>query len=274
MKKTLMCATAAAAMASAGFVAQAEEGWYGRADVGAVVDGIVDHDAPDDVLNSLGGNSEPNSMYTGGVGFGYGFDNGFRLEAGLTHRTGGLDVSQGINGLINGVIPDDLVVTNADGLETSRVVYASQPTGNLQSWDLMLNGIYDFNRDGKFQPYLGAGIGGARVKAKASNLTGVVLNKLDDPTTISGQSPVNGFGDDDTGIAYQGLAGIGYKFSDRLTVDFGYKYFLVQDLDFSGTGFNGEAVNYETDYQDHSLTAGLRYAFGAPVVPPPPPPPP
>ena len=36
MKKTLMCATAVTALAGSSLVAQAEDGWYGRADIGIV----------------------------------------------------------------------------------------------------------------------------------------------------------------------------------------------------------------------------------------------
>ena len=50
MKKTLMCATAAAALAGTGLVAQAEDGWYGRADIGFVMDGRLDHDAESNVI--------------------------------------------------------------------------------------------------------------------------------------------------------------------------------------------------------------------------------
>ena len=71
MKKTLMCATAAAAMASAGFVAQAEDGWYGRADVGYVFDGKLDHDAEANSLGSMGGDAEPDGLINGDLGLGY-----------------------------------------------------------------------------------------------------------------------------------------------------------------------------------------------------------
>ena len=31
-----------------------------------------------------------------------------------------------------------------------------------RAWDLMVNVLYDFNRDSNFQPYLGAGVGAMR----------------------------------------------------------------------------------------------------------------
>ncbi|MEO1188907.1 MAG: hypothetical protein AAFW60_07535 [Pseudomonadota bacterium] len=57
MKKTLMCATAAAALAGTGFVAQAEDGWYGRADIGQVFQIVLDHDAEAGIPYTLAGDS-------------------------------------------------------------------------------------------------------------------------------------------------------------------------------------------------------------------------
>ena len=42
------------------------------------------------------------------------------------------------------------------------VVYARHKDGNIQNWELMFNALYDFNREGTIQPYVGAGIGAAQ----------------------------------------------------------------------------------------------------------------
>ena len=81
MKKTLLCATAVAALSSTALVANAEEGWYGRADLGYGFDGRLDHDPEaSQAIGSLQGDSDIESSYLGDLGLGYGFDNGFRLE--------------------------------------------------------------------------------------------------------------------------------------------------------------------------------------------------
>ena len=86
MKKTLMCATAVTALASTSLFAQADDGWYGRADIGGVYTGNLDHDAEPGIPFTLGGDSDPEDVYLGSIGLGYGFDNGFRLETGLTYK--------------------------------------------------------------------------------------------------------------------------------------------------------------------------------------------
>ncbi|MBR9835796.1 MAG: porin family protein, partial [Alphaproteobacteria bacterium] len=259
MKKTLLCATAVAAFASAGLVAQAEEGWYGRADVGYVFSGKLDHDPERDVLHTMGGDSDSDEMWLGDLGLGYGFDNGFRLEGVVDYRTGDLDVGPGING----GLPADII-----GADSSTALYAAHADGNMQVWDLMLNGLYDFNRDGTYQPYVGVGIGAATVSAKARNLAAATGFG----GSMTGAYGANGFSDEDSGIAYQALAGIGYSLSDKLKLDLGYRYYTIDNLDFKGVGPLGERVNYTADYQDHSVTVGLRWNFGAPapVAPPPP----
>ncbi len=241
MKKTLMCATAAAAFASAGLAANAE-GWYTRADAQYSFDGKVDHDAIASQAGKLAGDSEVNESYGGGLGFGYGFSNGLRFEAALGYRAGDLDATR----LISGTLPGTTV----------------NPRGYAAVTDLMLNGIYDFNSDGTVQPYIGAGIGGARIKAKVANrVTG----------TGSNLNARNGFSDEATGIAYQALAGIGFQMTERLALDLGYKFFVAEDLDFAG---NHGRAGYTVDYQDHVASLGLRFQFGAAPPPPPPPPPP
>ena len=157
MKRTLMCATAAAALASAGSVANAQDGWYGRADLGYSFDGTLDHDAEPDSLYSLGGDSELDGGLAGlQLGLGYGFGNGFRLDSTLGFRGGSLEP----DGVINGGPPVD------------SAIYAYDPgsDGKMSLWDLMFNGYYDFNPAGSVQPYLGAGIGLAQIDAKAFSL--------------------------------------------------------------------------------------------------------
>ncbi len=81
MKIALMCATAAATMVSAGAVAHAQSGWYGTGKVGAIVDGLQDIDATAPVANGAldtRADLEVDPVY--GLGLGYGFDSGLRLE--------------------------------------------------------------------------------------------------------------------------------------------------------------------------------------------------
>ena len=96
MNKTLMCATAAAALASAGLTAHAE-GWYGRTDLQYSFDGRLDHDpAVANTRGALARDSDTTEVLGAGVGLGYGFENGLRFETALGYRTGDLKPSRNI----------------------------------------------------------------------------------------------------------------------------------------------------------------------------------
>jgi len=93
-----------------------------------------------------------------------------------------------------------------------------------------VNGYYDFNRAGAWQPFVGAGIGLAQVKSR---------------------------GDDDTGFAYQLKAGIAHPFNEQMTGEIAYRYLGVTNVK-AGAG----PTRFDGDYHTNAVTAGLRYKFG------------
>lgn len=110
----------------------------------------------------------------------------------------------------------------------------------------MISGYYDFFRDSKIQPYIGAGFGLGYVDA-------------------DGVSPVSGsaINDDDHDFAYQGMAGIAFSVSPRTKVTLGYRYFTIPDLKFKTTG----GTSVDADYANHEIMLGVRFSFGAPAKP-------
>ena len=236
MKKTLLCATTAIALAMVSGAANAEDGWYVRGDVGYNFDGKLDYDANAHVPGTLGDYGDVEGDLTYGAGLGYGFDNGFRLEGAVTFRNSKLDVSPTVNG--------QAFYEAGFGPGQYSIV---APSGKAYGWDAMLNLLYDFNRDGKFQPYLGAGIGVSEMSASVRNYYFL------DTASQSGFA-INTINDSETALAYQALAGFGYELTERLTFDLGYRYFVVDDLDYAGN-----LVDYDSQYTDHMVTAGLRW---------------
>ncbi len=112
--------------------------------------------------------------------------------------------------------------------------------GDTSSMALMLNAYYDFRMvSPTFVPYIGGGVGGARVSADAS-LGGVQL--LDD---------------DDMVFAYQLAAGVGFVVNPQLTIDLGYKYFATADPSYEVSG--GGSVDGE--YKSHNVFLGARFNF-------------
>jgi len=93
-----------------------------------------------------------------------------------------------------------------------------------------VNGYYDFNRGGEWQPFVGAGVGFAQVRSR---------------------------GDDDTGFAYQLKAGVAHPFNERLTGEVAYRYLDVTNVK-AGAGDR----RFDGDYHANVVTVGLRYKLG------------
>jgi OOP family OmpA-OmpF porin len=186
MKRALLCATAAATMVSAGATAYAQDGWYGTAKAGLVVDGIQDVDASSGGNGRIDVRAAPEVDPVFGLGLGYGLDNGIRLEGVASYRNIKLEV------------PDSFL-----GLQPAGTVGPSG-SGSTRVTNLMFNVIQDFNREGTIQPYLGIGLGAARVDSRVASLyaTGTGLQ-------------ANGFDDSDTTWAYNVLAGFGIKMGEQ-----------------------------------------------------------
>ncbi|MBY0432282.1 MAG: porin family protein, partial [Rhodospirillales bacterium] len=121
-----------------------------------------------------------------------------------------------------------------------------------EALDLMANVYYDIPTGTPFVPFLGAGLGGARVKMDLA-----------------------GLGKDSSTVwAAQGIAGLAYNINQNLALKADYRYFTTKDPKFD---IGGSRI--ESEYQNHSVFVGFTYKFGespAPVqvaAPTPPPPP-
>jgi OOP family OmpA-OmpF porin len=202
-----------ALMLGAGVGSAAAEGFYIRGDVGLTVDGQVD------VSSFSDAEFDDNEMYS--VGAGYGFNNGFRLEGEFASRDNEFD----------GTIGPFFIFGDA----------------NVTS--VMANLYYDFNRDGRIQPYLGVGGGVGRHDIDGA----VFLSAIDS---------------DSTDYAYQGLAGVNWQFTDNWSVDVGYRYFTIPEADIDTFVIAIPLGTVEESYVHQAVTVGLRYTFGAPAPAP------
>lgn len=146
--------------------------------------------------------------WLGGLTLGYLFANGLRVEVEVRHAENDYDKK-----------------TIASG--------SFSVNAKIKTTALMGNAWYNFNPNGSWHPYVGAGIGVAR---------------LDFSTP--------GFSDNLTAPAYQVGAGIAWDFTDRLTGDIGYRFFATED-----TRFADGALTYNSEYKQHVVLASLRYNF-------------
>ncbi|MBM3516657.1 MAG: OmpA family protein [Alphaproteobacteria bacterium] len=209
----LMAAPALLALSGA---AVAEEGFYVGFGAGANAPISGDIDGA-----GIGASADYGLGPVIGGSIGYGFASGLRTEIELLRRANDVDA-------INGALA----------------------TGDVDTWSLMGNVLYDFDVNWGFTPYLGVGLGLAR-----ENFEGV--------------GPVGGstIDDEDTVIALQGIIGGSVPLDDNFDIFADYRYYATRDADLNTLA--GAAVDAQCD--THTVLLGVRFRFGAPPPPPPPP---
>ncbi len=111
-----------------------------------------------------------------------------------------------------------------------------------QSYNLTLNGYYDFDFGSAITPYIGVGAG-----------IGFIENEF-----VYG--PVN-FEDSDTSFVYQATLGAALPITDKIDGFVGVKYFQGTDLEFTRTSPADNGVALESEYQNFAVSAGYRWNF-------------
>ncbi len=205
----------AAAAITMGVPAVANAQWYVGADAGVNFHQDADVNSPTALYN---GSVDYKLGYVGLAQVGYNFG-GPKAEFETGYRRNNID---DITGAVNG-------------------------NGHEAALSFMLNGIYEFMPQSSWHPFLGAGVGVARVSvdAKAAN-SNVVVD------------------DQSWEFAYQGIAGVAYDLNSNWALKAQYRYFATLDPDFKAS--NGSKV--DSEHQSHSLLVGFTYKFAKPTPAP------
>lgn len=118
---------------------------------------------------------------------------------------------------------------------------------------LMANAYVDLGTYYGVTPYVGAGIGGARVKWDA------LRNSYDNVTDVhEGASSWR--------FAWALMAGASYCLTENLLIDAGYRFTQIQGgRMFEESGYE-VGPGFERGFNVHELRAGLRYALGGPSL--------
>lgn len=114
---------------------------------------------------------------------------------------------------------------------------------DIKSQFLMANVYYDFDLDSDWTPYVGAGIGYARVKAS---------------NNISSAGQTDSFSKSSGNFAWNLTAGITYDLTEDFSIDASYRY-----MDYGKAKANGETksyrINSESKVRSNELNLGIRY---------------
>ena len=246
-------------------------GWYLRGDIGLSFNGHMKDGTSSDLLGSRD-DFDIDDVMDFSVGFGYRINDSFRLEGSLEQVLSG-ESKQTLSIDTSNCPTDQLLdpesartIGVAQGcLETDAAVY--------ESTVLMLSGYYDLPKMGKFEPYIGAGIGVARIEwseevdaitcvprdpsvfAEACIASGGLQQPKDGEITTYGGTQATGI---DYRLAYSVGAGVGYRITDQILVDANYRYLSTGagDIDYDASGAGHFANN---GFGVHQVRVGLRY---------------
>lgn len=194
-----------------------DRGYYASFALGIAADFDEDRfDLPGDAFDT---NIDYSLGYAGILGgVGYSFGNGFRVEGSLGYTR-----------------------QDVGSLSTSSSVAS---LGDAIFSELMVTGYYDFRRGRKFQPYVGLGLGGARLSYKGTTIA-----------TSSGATQVR---ESDIHPTGQVVLGLGWWTSERVFLGFEYNYITsLGDFDVSLSSGSEGGAHFDTN----RLLVKLRYTF-------------
>lgn len=223
--KTILCLAGAVGISSLATTAQAQEsdsGIYAVARGGVSVSPDQKFDDADlPTSATFDRKTKYSSGFTGELGGGYDFGM-FRLE-----QTAGYMSSK------------------AKGLNDDENGFTG--TGRNKAMFVSINGYVDIPMGGVIQPYVGGGVGAARVNAKLSRTDTL----LETTTSYSGK---------DWGLLWHADAGVGFAVAPKVTLEVGGRYTQISGLKFDGASDGTDAV-FKPTMRTISGTVGVRYKF-------------
>ncbi|MBB1092762.1 porin family protein [Rhodopseudomonas palustris] len=233
-------------------------GWYLRGDIGFSNQQVKRLDNALDA-NALTSRQAHDFSAAGiyGLGVGYQFNNWFRAD--VTGQYRGNSTYRGT---------DNISFNNGGAVGFG----ANNYTASKSEWLVMANGYVDLGTWWCITPFVGAGVGGARVTI--ANFTDAGLASLQG----GGIGPSFAYGDTVSrwNLAWALHAGLAYKVNPNVTLELAYSYL---DLGKGVTGdlraFDGtNNINNPTTFRDitsHDLKLGVRWNLeSAPTYYPPP----
>lgn len=192
---------------------------------------------------------------------GYAFGSGLRAEIDISYQENdatrmnvkspgalGLVAYGRVRGLPTTALEHDYAALSAQqrGTYEEAATGTSRIKGDITMLAVWANAFYDFDLQSAWKPYVGGGLGFARVS-------------IDAKSEATGSSLAD---DDDTVFAYQIGAGLGYALSQSpertLTATLDWRYYGSDDPALKG---DVTGAKFHTEIDGHYAGAGIRYGF-------------
>jgi opacity protein-like surface antigen len=167
--------------------------------------------------------SDSNITGSDGSSSEYSYDNGFGLEVALGYKFPMFRLEGEVAYYANDVDG----YSDRDG--------SGEADGDVKNLSGMINAYFDFDNDSIITPYVGAGLGVAKVDVSDNTFA---------------------WDDSDTVYAYQFMGGANFALTQQLSIDAEYRYFGTQDPEF-----NHDDGSIKAEIASHNLMVGLRMQF-------------
>jgi opacity protein-like surface antigen len=133
-------------------------------------------------------------------------------------------------------------------MERDSITASVSADGDVQVLSFMLNTYFDIDTGTALTPFIGGGIGVAKIDAEI-RARGSVSESVSD---------------DDVVFAYQGIVGVAYAINANTSLDLSYRYFATADPDFEDEydiGYDHFKGGLDSEYGGNHLMLGFRYSF-------------
>lgn len=185
----------------------------------------------------------------GDLGYGWGRLNGVQSATGFSDPTnnslgGALTGGLGV-GIKRDWIRTDLTADYLSDMKYQGTVVApNDVTAKMSAWSVLLNGYLDLGSWYRISPYIGAGVGAARVRVADVQSAAV-------PPFTPGLSNTQ------WNFAWAAMLGVGYTVTPNVVADIGYRYLNLGDAK------SADALGFMTfkNIASHQVRVGLRWSF-------------
>lgn len=215
MRRILMLAACLSALLSPAALA-AQGGWYLAAQGGASIPQSAENDSDRGTFNT---DFKPGYAFSVALGYDLG-------EAYPDFGRGRVELEVGYR------------KNDVDEMEFEEGTIATE--GDVTVLSAMLNTFGEIRETAPFYPYLGAGVGVARLSLNDVSIKGKVFAD-----------------DEDTVLAWQVGTGVGWRVSPYLVLDLGYRYFSAVDPSFT----DSLGIEFDSEYDTHTVLLGARLDF-------------
>jgi opacity protein-like surface antigen len=220
-------------------------GWYLRGDIGMTnqyFKGLHQrlYDQPGTSVEAVGMGWDSSMLF--GLGVGYQFNDWIRF-----------DVTGEYRGKANFHGSDNVRFTGGQGVDNY--------SGSKSEWVAMANAYVDLGTWYGFTPYVGAGVGAANIKISGFRDDG--FNNLGTSATYAADA-------DKWNFAWALHAGVTYRVTRSMSIDFGYRYIDLGNATtgatraFDGSFVNGGPFTFNHIYS-HDLKLGIRWMLEPPM---------